>query len=159
MELVKTCTQCKQTKKLEEFSKASRHKHGRGSWCRICKNRILREREDKQKSRIAKQRWRNENPGYYKRQYWPGLTSTQAHEKYAELMKKQNNVCAICKCPETMRHYKSGEVRKLSVDHCHKTGIVRGLLCSKCNRTIGALGDDLSSLLSVLKYLETPAHS
>lgn len=63
-------------------------------------------------------------------------------------MKKQNNVCAICfKSELTVRN------KNLAVDHCHKTGIIRGLLCSNCNRAIGLLKDNVVIIKSALKYL------
>lgn len=130
MELVKTCTKCKETKALEDFAKASHHKHGRGSWCRICKNAALRakERANPKYYRELKDKWKIANPGYQKRRYWPGSTSAQAQANFDALMTKQGGVCAICEGPETMRHFKSGEVRQLAIDHCHQTGRVRGLL-------------------------------
>lgn len=56
-----------------------------------------------------------------------GLTE----EEFLVLLQKQNGVCAICGRPE--RRKIRGRVTRLSVDHCHKTGRVRGLLCAHCN--------------------------
>jgi hypothetical protein len=39
------------------------------------------------------------------------------------------------------------------VDHCHATGIVRGVLCSSCNTGLGLLGDNVDSLIKAIKYL------
>jgi len=72
-------------------------------------------------------------------------------EKYAELFKSQNGTCAICKNPETATRL--GKVKALSVDHCHKSGVIRGLLCSDCNTGIGKLKDDISVLQSAIQYL------
>lgn len=65
----------------------------------------------------------------------------------------QNGVCAICGKPETEKSRK-GNVRSLHVDHNHDTGKVRGLLCGKCNRSIGVLGDSVQILRNAVKYLE-----
>lgn len=73
------------------------------------------------------------------------------HE-YAELFHRQNGVCAICANPETAT--RNGKVKALAVDHDHKTGNVRGLLCSDCNTGIGKLKDDRNVLLSAVKYLD-----
>ncbi len=62
------------------------------------------------------------------KKYWPGLTAIEALEKYSEMLIKQNYCCAICKKPETT--FK----KSLAIDHCHKTGKVRGALCYRCNR-------------------------
>lgn len=52
------------------------------------------------------------------------------------------------KCPICLKK------KRLAVDHCHKTGRVRGLICSECNRSIGMLGDQVEPLRRALKYLE-----
>ena len=77
-------------------------------------------------------------------------------EKYAELFKSQNGACAICKQPETATRL--GKVKALSVDHCHKTSVIRGLLCSDCNTGIGKLKDDPKVLQSAIQYLEFSRH-
>lgn len=57
-----------------------------------------------------------------------GLTA----DNYYGLLKSQGGLCAICKQPEKAKNRKF-----LSVDHCHKTGKVRSLLCAKCNFLVG----------------------
>lgn len=56
-------------------------------------------------------------------------------EDYNFLLKLQNKRCAICGRKEKAKV--NGVVKRLAVDHSHKTGKVRGLLCSKCNGTLG----------------------
>ena len=72
-------------------------------------------------------------------------------ETYAQMLQNQNGVCAICGNPETATRL--GVVRALSVDHCHTTGRIRGLLCSDCNTGIGKLKDDTKILQSAIRYL------
>ena len=55
-----------------------------------------------------------------------------------------NRVCACC-----------GGSDRLVVDHCHKTGALRGVLCHACNVGIGWLGDDLEGVMRAVKYLKT----
>jgi hypothetical protein len=53
-------------------------------------------------------------------------------------------VCAICR---------KRSKERLCVDHCHLTGMVRGLLCHACNLALGSLKDDQASLVAALAYL------
>lgn len=79
------------------------------------------------------------------RQY--GLTI----EQFDEMSAKQGGRCAVCGSPP-----RNGKAN-LDVDHDHKTGKVRGLLCDVCNRAIGLLGDDAESLARAAQYLKDPA--
>lgn len=69
-------------------------------------------------------------------------------EQYTSMLEKQNNCCDICK-----RH-KSKFKRSLAVDHCHKTGKIRGLLCSKCNGNIGKVYESIELLQNMIDYLK-----
>jgi len=60
--------------------------------------------------------------------------------EYDRLMEMQQGRCGICLAEESVG--RDGKVTRLCVDHCHKTGGVRGLLCSRCNAAIGLLQDD-----------------
>jgi len=73
-------------------------------------------------------------------------------DQYSEMLKAQNGVCAICNQPET--HMRNGKLKALAVDHDHKSGAIRGLLCSDCNTGIGKLKDDHKVLQSAIQYLE-----
>lgn len=77
-----------------------------------------------------------------------GLTLDQ----YAELLRKQRGVCAICGEPETL--VRKGTLCQLTIDHDHTTGQVRGLLCNNCNRAIGLLKDSPEHLRTAAEYLE-----
>jgi len=74
-----------------------------------------------------------------------GITAKEYHE----LVAKQNGVCAICQSDSCGR---KGSTR-LCIDHDHKTGKVRGLLCNACNVSLGAMGDDPERLLKAYSYL------
>lgn len=76
-------------------------------------------------------------------------------EEYQALLDKQNGVCAICKT--TNWGTRNGKAIAPSVDHCHKTGKVRGILCLRCNKSIGAFGDDIALLEVALTYLRNLA--
>lgn len=75
-------------------------------------------------------------------------------EDYSAMLADQGGVCAVCRQPEPDAHGRTGTRFSLSIDHCHDTGRVRGLLCQKCNRAIGLLGDNVELLRSAIRYLE-----
>lgn len=68
-------------------------------------------------------------------------------EEYDEMLKLQNNSCAICKTQE-----QSGK-GCLHLDHCHSSGIVRKLLCSRCNMMLGLARDNIEILKTSIDYL------
>jgi hypothetical protein len=70
--------------------------------------------------------------------------------QYNEMFEKQGGLCAICKQKQEQI---SLRYKNLAVDHNHKTGKIRGLLCSKCNKAIGLLNDDFSIVEAALNYL------
>lgn len=75
-------------------------------------------------------------------------------ELYYSMCNEQNNLCAICGNKET-RKTRSGDISKrLSIDHCHKTNFIRGLLCHDCNTGIGKFRDDIDRLQSAINYLK-----
>lgn len=79
-------------------------------------------------------------------------------EQYNEMLKNQKGVCRICRQGETALD-QQGNVRALSVDHCHKTGSVRSLLCLRCNRVLGMVEDQPWLLKMMAMYVEFTALS
>jgi len=76
-----------------------------------------------------------------------GITIAQ----YEAMLAKQNGVCAICGKPPAGGKTSSSS---LHVDHDHKTGENRGLLCNNCNTGIGKFFDDVELFRKAIKYLE-----
>lgn len=64
---------------------------------------------------------------------------------YEAIFQKQDGKCAICHCRQ---HY-----QRLAVDHDHKTGMVRGLLCTNCNRGLGRFFDSALRLNNAAAYI------
>lgn len=110
----------------------------------------------KSKTAKSKKAWESENKacikGYNLRaslKFNYGLSL----EEYKAMVKSQNNRCAICDGKEK-RKSPNGKIKRLSVDHDHSTGRVRGLLCSDCNALLGLANDSTSVLLNAVDYLK-----
>jgi len=130
---MKACSKCNEIKELANFDKDKRHTDGLSSWCRKCKTiqSNVRSRSKRFKS------------------YWPNLTSSQAEERYNQMLDSQQNCCAIC------NRHKSEFKKSLAVDHNHETGEVRKLLCGPCNKAIGLLQDNPIICRIAANYLES----
>lgn len=72
-------------------------------------------------------------------------------EQYDQMSLDQGGVCAICRKPETATF--KGHTKRLSVDHDHGTGRVRGLLCTACNTLLGHARDNVEVLREAIVYL------
>lgn len=72
-------------------------------------------------------------------------------ERYYELQTLQRNRCQICRRDE------NGGRGRWHIDHCHKTGKVRGLLCSNCNVGLALMGESADQLRRAADYLERHA--
>ncbi len=68
------------------------------------------------------------------------------YEQYEALLQSQRGLCAICKQVPGRKG--------LGVDHCHETGQIRGLLCSRCNTALGLLKDRAENCLRAADYLD-----
>lgn len=111
----------------------------------------MRYEQNKDEINSKRRARRNENTDKFRDQDLQYRFGVTLHN-YREMLNKQNGVCAICGKPETAKSNK-GKLRLLSVDHDHRTGIIRGLLCSRCNTAMGLLLDDISILRAAIRYL------
>ena len=137
---MKTCKTCGQTKPLDDFYKVNKKSKYHVGTCKVCTIKKQQDNYDPLKKR-------NEN---LKRNY--GITL----EEYLTRLAEQNYQCKVCGTTAGGgRQAGRGKVNGFFVDHCHKTGKIRGLLCNNCNRCLGLLKDDLTVVKSLIKYLET----
>lgn len=74
-------------------------------------------------------------------------------DEYNRMVAEQNNLCAVCGNPETST--RNGVIKSLAVDHNHKTGKVRKLLCESCNTVIGKVDENVETLTRMIEYLNT----
>ena len=75
-------------------------------------------------------------------------------EDFNTLLEKQNHKCAICGVDHDYYRSYTQNGRRFAVDHNHKTGEIRGLLCDKCNRGIGYFKDSEQLLSCAILYLK-----
>ncbi len=74
-------------------------------------------------------------------------------KQYEDMFKNQKGACAICGGVEKTKHNITKEIRRLSIDHSHKTGKVRGLLCNACNTGLGKFKERYDLLAKAILYL------
>jgi hypothetical protein len=132
--------------------------------CKECRNEGARKRLKIKYLSIPKKHEKNKLPSFISDEN-KSHAYTVLHrfkmkpEEYYDLLKKQDNKCAICKNIETMKKRNSDNYKMLAVDHCHEShrkGIIkiRGLLCQRCNQALGSFKDSIEILQSAIKYLE-----
>ena len=158
----RTCRKCGVHKPADCFGKRGVNNPALRSKCRECAGAYRRERyvEDPERYCVAARKWCRDNAAKhaatkaawvrknldkhatYSRKVLYGMTKTE----FDVLLASQKGVCAICGGPPVGR-------RNLSVDHCHETGKIRGLLCGPCNTGIGQLKDDPEIVQKALLYL------
>lgn len=139
----KECVECNIPRPIESFypehPRVQNDTRRGSSYCKEC--RAIRAKRSRDASR------EKHPPKPVNRNVWLkslyGITS----EDYNDMLVLQGGVCAICKNPPTLR------MLHLRVDHCHKTGRVRGLLCHGCNTGIGNLKDSEYNLKAAIQYL------
>lgn len=147
--LYKKCNICFQEKSIFDFYKRSSSPDNFAYTCKLCDSkRYMIMKSIKGPELAAKQKeWRQNNKKRIrdtKRKSKYGLSGLEVDRLRAE----QNYSCCICKKHEsTLR-------RSLAIDHDHKTGENRGLLCDTCNRAIGLLQDNVYVLEQAVKYLQ-----
>ncbi len=145
---LKVCSKCGESWPLDHFRVFQRQgRPRRHSHCRACQNARLREYRRKHPEREAarSRRYRQRNPDKVRARNIAKRGATL--EDYDVILARQGGVCAICKTPPP-------EGKHLSVDHCHATGVVRGLLCGKCNSGLGMFADDPGRLIAAVTYLK-----
>lgn len=134
MSLTKTCRDCGYEKPIDDFYRWK--SKGSSGFYKTCKG-CWSEREVK-RFQDSDRTHRDRNL-----RFKFGITE----EEYQWMLEDQNYVCAICWEPERVVG------RSLAVDHDHKTGKIRGLLCHSCNTGLGKFLDDPKLLVEASEYL------
>lgn len=114
------------------------------------KDKILEEMKQSYRASPEKFKLKSKKTSIAKK-YFPGLTTSQAYAKYEQMTVEQEGLCAICGKEETRIDRQRNTKVSLSVDHCWSTGLVRGLLCFRCNTSLGWYEKNLASVGRYLK--------
>lgn len=133
---MKKCSVCGVNKGLDEYHKRSNRPCGVRSICKDCYKKYPSDKKRKE--------------GYMRNYDLKKSYGIDVNE-YQRIYDLQDGRCAICekKNIEVAKNHK----KNLSVDHCHASGKIRGLLCDSCNRGLGLLGDDAINLFRAFLYL------
>jgi len=141
---LKVCSKCAETKPLSEYHVYTDNRRGgerrMHAKCKTCHMKAAQSWNERNRERAAAAdaRWKKKTKRRYKARLY-GLTEVEL----MALEATQQGMCLIC-----------GELAEvLYVDHDHKTGAVRGLLCILCNTGLGAFHDDPKRLLRAIRYL------
>lgn len=162
---MKRCNRCNETKPLTGFYANTRSKGGYLTICRTCVNLRQRAYEDKNREEVReKMRAYNlknreklilqqraykdknrERLADRKREIETGFS----RELFDQTLRHQKYLCAICE-----KDLRSVKKQTVHADHCHFTGIPRGVLCQNCNTSMGGFRDDVALLKRAIAYLE-----
>ena len=158
--LQRHCRQCNQTKPLEMFYKDSKAALGHRYNCAECsKKRTLKwlaeNKENRKAYQIENKNRIKETSKLYRQRTQEIAKCKRLRKKYGitledynRIKNEQKNACKICFKPFISNK------NNTHVDHCHKTGKIRGLLCSNCNTALGLLKDNLESINRAMLYLK-----
>lgn len=127
--MAQTCRYCSIEKPLHEFTKNKTYENGYATICLACARNYQANKRTNRDFIIGERAKKfNTTPEHIRH-----LFDTQL-------------VCQICN--------KKDPRRSLAIDHCHKTGIIRGLLCDNCNKALGCFKDSIENLENAIKYLK-----
>lgn len=149
----KRCSDCSETKSWEFFYKDKRSKDGLQRRCKTCHAIRAREwwakngKQAYQQHKQQQQDWRVKNPERYaarQRRYHLRRKYGFDQAEFQQRIVEQGGKCACCG---------DGGI-ELVVDHCHRVGKVRELLCQSCNKMLGCANDSVQRLMAAVRYLE-----
>lgn len=157
----KKCSRCKKSFPSSGFHRNRSRRDGHDDYCKSCRREASAEynKDHPLVVRRSRERYYNKNLDKIKaksRSKYDATTGRDLRLKraygislatYDKILASQNNTCAICGA--------TPNGRRLAVDHDHRTGKIRGLLCVGCNRGIGYFKDSPKLLLLASRYLQS----
>lgn len=143
----KICPRCNQKLSLDHFGIRKNRSASLESYCISCKRAYANARARKCFHSNAEYRERSRA---LNKETVLRLKFGMSLKDYQNMLDLQGGACAICK------GHSGKKGHRYHVDHCHSTGKVRGLLCSRCNLLLGKAKDDVGILIAAVNYLENP---
>lgn len=156
----KKCTKCGAVKPVNQFGKNKRRKSGFDGICKACTRARYKAWEQKKLPELTAYRRQyysrnNDKILAQRKAQWQSMTPAERKarnltkynltlERFQVMLEEQGGCCDMCREPLTTPF----------VDHDHKTGRVRSLLCNSCNTAIGYLNDDPVRALQAAAYLQ-----
>lgn len=162
----KICTKCKVSKTISSFTIRCKRTGRLHTWCSLCLKeyksvrwatkkvemkeykKIWYEKNKEDQKEKNRNRYHTGDKTKHSANVWKnkilrdfGITEVD----YKSILESQQGVCKICRKKDD---------RRLAVDHCHVTGNIRGLLCRRCNTSIGLFEDNVNLLKYAIEYLE-----
>ncbi len=148
----KQCRLCKETKPLSDYNRHPNSRYGRQSRCKLCAAQVdkMAYAADPELRKASARTWQAANPDrtMRTRRKYKLKSYGLALDEFESMMNQQGGQCAICRSDVPGRGRK-----EFSVDHDHKTGKVRGLLCGACNQGLGCFRDVPEFLIAAAYYL------
>lgn len=166
---MKRCRCCKEQKPESDFNKVldERHPDGFRQKCKSCRNTVRRRRRGEVREKVNSRKmelWHQltddqKRESYQKRSHKVFVWKLSAKfgitlEQYEGMVSRQGNKCAICGV-HASEASRSNPNKRLHIDHCHKTGRVRGLLCNACNVGLGSFRDSQEVMNKAISYLSS----
>jgi hypothetical protein len=171
----KVCGKCKKRKPAADFNKKSASPDGLQNYCKQCncgyvkdwleakpekkaaknagstkrsKERYATDEEYRDRKRATTKKWMDsltaEARKAFHRKTWLWGAYRLRPEAFEQAKVEQNGLCACC-----------GQIPlEWIIDHCHDTGLVRGLVCRRCNNGLGSFDDDIKGLEKAIAYLQ-----
>jgi hypothetical protein len=136
----RTCTRCKITKPITDFSPSKVSRDGRYRRCQVCTAATLRYVRSRQTPEVRERRLLSGRRSKVRTQHGePGLAV------FKRIL--AGEPCEAC-------GERPSDRKQMHIDHDHVSGVVRGLLCHSCNTALGLLNDDPARFHGLLTYLE-----
>lgn len=128
-----TCRECEQKEQVRRYYENPE------KYCEISRKYGRANRTERNAARRANRKQNTEREIAVRRRYLYGITPAE----YERTLTEQKGLCVICQ-----------RQTKLCVDHCHKSGRVRGLLCKPCNSYLGTINESEEALMRAIQFVQ-----